>query len=51
VEILPFNIRAKGLAVLIWTIGIALIFNQYISPVALKHIGWKYVSLLSLRRS
>ncbi|KAG8962512.1 hypothetical protein FRC05_005313 [Tulasnella sp. 425] len=42
VEILPFRIRAKGFAVLSITINIALIFNQYVTPVALDKIGWKY---------
>ncbi|KAG8918500.1 hypothetical protein FRC00_012423 [Tulasnella sp. 408] len=42
VEILPFRIRAKGFAVLQFTITLALIFNQYVNPVALKRIGWKY---------
>lgn len=42
VEILPFRIRAKGFAVLQFTITLALIFNQYVNPVALARIGWKY---------
>ncbi|KAG8912295.1 hypothetical protein FRC00_004838, partial [Tulasnella sp. 408] len=42
VEILPFHIRAKGFAVLSITINFALIFNQYVTPVALDRIGWKY---------
>jgi len=42
VEILPFQVRAKGFAVMNFTICIALIFNQYVNPVALHHIGWKY---------
>jgi len=42
VEILPFEIRAKGFAVMNFTICIALIFNQYVNPVALDVFGWKY---------
>ncbi|KAG9006696.1 hypothetical protein FRB94_014147 [Tulasnella sp. JGI-2019a] len=42
VEILPFNVRAKGFAVMNFTVSIALIFNQYVNPVALKKLGWKY---------
>ncbi|KAG8940400.1 hypothetical protein FRC04_005284 [Tulasnella sp. 424] len=42
VEILPFRIRAKGFAVLQFTITLALIFNQYVNPVALARLGWKY---------
>ncbi|KAG8856603.1 hypothetical protein FRB96_006363 [Tulasnella sp. 330] len=42
VEILPFNVRAKGFAVMNFTVSFALIFNQYVNPVALKKLGWKY---------
>ncbi|CAE6478061.1 unnamed protein product [Rhizoctonia solani] len=42
IEILPFNIRAKGFAVMNFSVCIALIVNQYVNPVALTAIGWKY---------
>lgn len=42
VEILPFAIRAKGFNIFNFVISLALIFNQYINPIALKAIGWKY---------
>lgn len=42
VEILPFTIRAKGFAVMSFTISLTLIFNQYVNPVALERLGWKY---------
>ncbi|KAG8955080.1 hypothetical protein FRC04_009537 [Tulasnella sp. 424] len=42
VEILPFAIRAKGFAVMSFTISLTLIFNQYVNPVALERLGWKY---------
>ncbi|PBK90183.1 hexose transporter [Armillaria gallica] len=42
VEILPYPIRAKGFNVFNFTISVALIFNQYVNPVALGNIGWKY---------
>ena len=46
-EILPYPLRAKGFTVLSFVISLALIFNQYVNPVALSRIGWKYyVSLL-----
>jgi hypothetical protein len=41
-EILPYSIRAKGLTVLFLSVDIALIFNQYVNPVALESIHWKY---------
>ncbi|KAI0318860.1 general substrate transporter [Amylostereum chailletii] len=42
VEILPYPIRAKGFTVFNFTISAALIFNQYINPIALKALQWKY---------
>ncbi|EIN08295.1 general substrate transporter [Punctularia strigosozonata HHB-11173 SS5] len=42
VEILPFPIRAKGFNVFNFVISLALIFNQYVNPIALKHLAWKY---------
>ncbi|KAF8634309.1 hypothetical protein AX17_004261 [Amanita inopinata Kibby_2008] len=45
VEILPFAIRAKGFALFNFTISLSLIFNQYVNPIALDRIGWKYYLL------
>ncbi|KAL2215456.1 putative transporter [Thermoascus aurantiacus ATCC 26904] len=42
VEILPYNIRAKGMTIVFLMIDAALFFNQYINPIALDNIGWKY---------
>jgi len=42
VEILPYQIRAKGFVVFNFTISLALIFNQYVNPVALDKLQWKY---------
>ncbi|KAJ7485844.1 hexose transporter [Mycena latifolia] len=41
-EILPYNIRAKGFTIFNFTISLALIFNQYVNPIALDTIDWKY---------
>ncbi|KAI0754445.1 hexose transporter [Daedaleopsis nitida] len=41
-EILPYSLRAKGFNVFNFTISVALIFNQYVNPLALEAIGWKY---------
>ncbi|KAH9923105.1 general substrate transporter [Amylocystis lapponica] len=41
-EIMPHHIRAKGLNVFSFTVSVALIFNQYVNPIALDAIGWKY---------
>ncbi|EIN08369.1 hexose transporter [Punctularia strigosozonata HHB-11173 SS5] len=42
VEILPYPLRAKGLTVFSFALSLSLIFNQYVNPIALKHLGWKY---------
>ena len=50
-EILPYSVRAKGLTLLNFTTSCALVFNQYVNPIALQHIQWRYyvcVSLLDL---
>ena len=50
VEILPYSLRAKGFNVFNFVISVALIFNQYVNPIALDAIAWKYyVSPLLLR--
>ncbi|GAB5589087.1 hypothetical protein Unana1_03987 [Umbelopsis nana] len=42
VEILPFSIRAKGMALSSFAINLALFFNSYVNPIALIAIQWKY---------
>jgi MFS family permease len=42
VEILPFQIRAKGLAIMNLSVTASLVFNQYVNPIALDAISWKY---------
>ncbi|CCM03950.1 uncharacterized protein FIBRA_06103 [Fibroporia radiculosa] len=42
VEILPFSLRAKGFNVFNFVLSVALIFNQYVNPIALQAIAWKY---------
>ena len=41
-EILPFQLRAKGLAVTLMTDAAACFFNQFVNPVAFSAIRWKY---------
>ena len=41
-EILPYPLRAKGFTVFGLVLSLSLIFNQYVNPVALQNIGWKY---------
>ncbi|KAL4248750.1 major facilitator superfamily protein [Abortiporus biennis] len=42
VEILPFALRAKGFTIFNFALTLSLIFNQYVNPIALKALGWKY---------
>jgi hypothetical protein len=42
VEILPYALRAKGFTVFNFAISLSLIFNQYVNPVAMEAISWKY---------
>ncbi|RDX40533.1 general substrate transporter [Lentinus brumalis] len=42
VEILPYSVRAKGLTLLNFTTSCALVFNQYVNPIALKRMQWRY---------
>ncbi|KAJ5169607.1 Major facilitator superfamily domain general substrate transporter [Penicillium coprophilum] len=44
-EILPFQLRAKGLAITLTTDSMACFFNQFINPVALAAIRWKYFTV------
>ncbi|KAJ5771186.1 uncharacterized protein N7511_003237 [Penicillium nucicola] len=41
-EILPFSIRAKGLAIQVAVSQAALTINQYVNPIALDSIGFYY---------
>lgn len=42
VEILPFHLRAKGFNIFNFTISVAIIFNQYVNPIAFGHLTWRY---------
>lgn len=41
-EILPYHLRAKGLTIMFFCVDLSLWFNQYVNPIALEKIGWKY---------
>lgn len=42
VEILPYDLRARGLVLYNFFVALALIFNQYANPIAVTAIKWKY---------
>jgi MFS family permease len=44
-EILPFQLRAKGLAITLTTDSLACFFNQYVNPVAFGALRWRYFSI------
>lgn len=41
-EILPFGLRSKGMSIYVFCQSTSLAFNQYVNPVALNAIAWKY---------
>ncbi|KAG0706797.1 general substrate transporter [Suillus ampliporus] len=41
-EILPYNIRAKGLAIMNFFAYVSNAFNAFVNPWALDAMGWKY---------
>lgn len=41
-EILPYRLRAKGLTLMFFCVDLSLWFNQYVNPIALSNIQWKY---------
>lgn len=41
-EILPYRLRAKGLTIMFFCVDLSLWFNQYVNPIALEDIEWKY---------
>ncbi|KAB8073073.1 hexose transporter protein [Aspergillus leporis] len=45
VEILPFTIRSKGMALFTSTATLGNAFNQFVNPIALKAIAWRYYAV------
>ncbi|KAK5173692.1 uncharacterized protein LTR77_002373 [Saxophila tyrrhenica] len=41
-EILPYSLRAKGLTIMFLMVDCALWFNQFVNPIALENIEWRY---------
>ncbi|KAF8331378.1 general substrate transporter [Cantharellus anzutake] len=54
IEILPYKIRAKGLAVMRLVspaglcITISLVFNKYVNPIAFDALNWKYYIIYTI---
>ena len=45
IEIWPYTLRARGLTLSIATTELGLILGQFVNPIALDAIGWKYYIL------
>lgn len=41
-EILPYRLRAMGLSISVFSTKASLFFNQFVNPIGLANIGWKY---------
>ncbi|KAM0335753.1 hypothetical protein ACHAQA_000803 [Verticillium albo-atrum] len=41
-EILPYRMRATGISILVFTNKAALFFNQFVNPIGMDALGWKY---------
>ncbi|BEJ14451.1 hypothetical protein CspHIS471_0402180 [Cutaneotrichosporon sp. HIS471] len=44
-EILPYSLRTRGMALMTFCVMCALFFNQYVNPIALAAIQWKYYAV------
>jgi MFS family permease len=42
VEILPYNIRAKGLTLCFCFTALSGVFNQWVNPLGLQQLEWKF---------
>ncbi|KJA17706.1 hypothetical protein HYPSUDRAFT_46033 [Hypholoma sublateritium FD-334 SS-4] len=42
VELFPFHVRSKGISVFQWFSRMAGFFNQFVNPIGIANIGWKY---------
>ncbi|KAF4991868.1 hypothetical protein FDECE_13895 [Fusarium decemcellulare] len=41
-EILPYSIRAKGLAICLGVTALSGVLNQYVNPIGLTELAWKF---------
>ena len=44
-EIFPYELRSLGISVTYFSTYLALMFNLFVNPIAMKSIGWKYYIL------
>jgi MFS family permease len=48
IEIFPYTLRSRGLTISIATTEAGLILGQFVNPIALNAIGWKYYILFCI---
>jgi MFS family permease len=41
-EILPYRLRAMGMSVVVFANKTALMFNQFVNPIGMDSLGWKF---------
>lgn len=41
-EILPYSLRAKGLALCLGVTALSGVLNQYVNPIGLQNLAWKF---------
>ncbi len=41
-EILPYRLRAMGLSISVFSTKASLFFNQFVNPIGMTSLGWKY---------
>ncbi len=41
-EILPYSLRAKGLALCLGVTALSGVLNQYVNPIGLEKLAWKF---------
>lgn len=42
IEILPYNIRAKGLTLCFFFTALSGVFNQWVNPLGLESLHWRF---------
>jgi hypothetical protein len=42
IDSLPFRVRSKGLMIMQFAVSCSLVFNQYVNPIAMDALDWKY---------
>lgn len=45
IEISPYEIRAKGLALCFCFIALSGVFNKYVNPIGIEQLAWKFYIL------